>query len=366
MKLKATKEQLLGPLARVIGASDRKGAMQVLECVMLETGPDGLRMTATNTEIQMIAHDDIAGLESVSVLLHARKLFDILRALPDKSSVDLSFAAERCTITSGRSRFSLGTLPAENFPAFDGVGGGNRFSVEPSALRHALRKCASCMAANDVRYYLNGISLRFDGEGMECAGSDGHRLAMQSIPLAAENKTRAEMILPRQSAIELIKLLPDEAQPEPCEIVANERTLWIDLPGITFASKLIEGRYPDFRRVLPPEYEAEFQINCSALMDTIKRVDILSNDHHSIILEMSGKTINLTSMNQNQEESEDAIQVECDAETRCGYNSTYLMDALGNIDTDQVDISINGERGTMLRNAGDDGKGFFIVMPMRL
>lgn len=359
------REQLFTPLSRVIGAVERKATMAVLSCVLIQCKDGLMTMTCTNLEIQLSASTELPNAADFATLVPARKFLDILRALPPSADVDISMAAERMTITSGHARFALGTLPPDTFPAFDTGTIDATYYINPAWLRHVIKQCAPCMGISDARYYLNGMRLQFEGDALNATSSDGHRMALQYAALSSKVDKVREMIVPRTAALELSKLLPEESQPEPAAINVNDRTVTVEMPGMTFSSKLIEGRYPDINRVIPKGFDAEFVTNRAQLIDAIRRVSILSNDHNAIAVKLSDGLMKLSAANVDQEESADAISVECDADVNVGFNAAYLLDCLANIETDAAMVQMNNEGVTIFR-AQNDTPGFYLVMPMRL
>ncbi|MGE5320758.1 MAG: DNA polymerase III subunit beta, partial [Hyphomicrobiaceae bacterium] len=280
MKLSLSREQLLSPLQSVIGAVERKQTMPTLECVLLEAEGDSFTLTATNLEMQMRATMELPAKEG-GFCVHARKLFDILRALPDKATIELNHADSRLVIKSGKSRFQLATLPAGNFPVFAIDGDSVEFSVESADLRRALEKAASAQARDDVRYYLNGVCLRLAGAQMRAIASDGHRLAYCDIALSEAVEVTQEFILPRRSVLELLKLLPGDEQILTCHL--HSRTFMVDLPGLSFSTKLLEGKFPDENRVIPRDFDAEFAIDRDTLSSLVGRAAILADEKIPLI-----------------------------------------------------------------------------------
>lgn len=361
-----TREQLLAPLQRVFGAVETRGHLPILNCVLLRADADGLTLTATDTEMQLRAHSEVAGLPALACCVQARKLVDILKSLPSGAALRLKLEQERLTLGCQRSRFQLSVLPAVHFPVFAADAVAAEYRVEPSRLRLALQQVAPCMAVSDVRYYLNGARLRLEAERLEAVGSDGHRLARQQVALAEPSLQQGEAILPRKAVLELLKLLPEEPAAEAASLSLGDHSLGLCLPGLQFATKLIDGRFPDVERILPTEFEADLVTPRRPLIDALRRVAILAGEQRNMRLTLADGLLQLAGSNPEAEESADALEVDCDGALHVGFNAAYLLDALGAIGTDQVRWRLNSGTASLLHPPGEDPDGFYLVMPVRL
>lgn len=359
MKLQITKDQLIGPISRVLGAVDRKNTLPVLQCILIQGEPAGITITSTDLQMQMITHTDIAS-EPFGLCVNARKIMDILKSLPDQSTLTIEITESAIILRCGHARFRIATISADNFPVMNAGGSGAEFSVDAADLRRALKMAVPCMGKDDVRACLNGINIRMNGGTFTATASDGHRLA--TCRLSVETGQDLNIILPRKSTLELIKLLPEDGA---ISAVVNDRSITFDMPSIRVSSRLIEGRFPDVARLIPEQYDAEFVMDRDKLRDAIARVSRIAGDTtECVILSLSNGDLNLQVSTYN-EESSDMLPVDCRESLKIAFNYQYLLEILSAMESRDIRISLNAEKPSLLRDA-KSGDYLFILMPMRI
>jgi len=366
MKLSAGREALLKPLQAVIGVVERRQTMPILANVLLVAGEGQLSITATDLEVELVASVEVDVETAGEVTVPGRKLLDICRALPENASVSMSQSGEKLTIRSGRSRFTLATLPAAEFPTVEDINADESLELPQSTLQRLLDKTHFSMAQQDVRYYLNGLLLETGGDQLRAVATDGHRLALCQIALDADKKMpEKQVIVPRKGVLELQRLMSGEGN---LTLELGSNHIRIQLEGIRFTSKLIDGRFPEYDRVIPKDTSNELTADRVLLKDALQRTSILSNEkYRGIRLIIREGTILLQAHNPEQEEAEDEVEVSYSGEDiEIGFNVTYLLDALGAIESDEIALSVvDGNSSCLLRDPeNDDCK--YVVMPMRL
>lgn len=363
MELTATKEQLLPPLMRAVAASGG-GTLPVLEHLLLTPG-DALSVTGTDMETEIVASAEFPAGGS-AVALPGRKLVAIVRNLPDGCDVSLSLSAERCTIKSGRSRYVLATVPADSFPAFSRESGAATVTIRVGAdvLLRALTRVRFASAKNDVRYYLNGVSVWVQDGSLLTVASDGHRIAVNQ--LAIDGAPGRAVILPNRGVDEMMRLLKGcrgdvtFSVSQGCAEVITDDT--------SFATKLIEGVYPDWQRVVPHAYDASLTVDRLTMVDALRRLAVISDEKFcGVEMTLDGDVMVLrlhNAVGENAEEQVELANVDGDP-GRSGYNAHYLIDALGATESERIQISFAEGRGLMIADSTETGWQA-VVMPMRL
>jgi len=340
MKLSVSKENLLSPLQQVVGVIERRQTMAILSNVLLRTVDDRLLMTGTDLEIQMIASAPAEISAPGEITVPARKLLDICRSLPDGAVLRFECLQDKISLQAGKSRFTLATLPAENYPAFDAASGFDiAIDIQAAMLRRALDKTVFAMAQQDVRYYLNGLMLELSDGVLRAVASDGHRLSLCEQPFVGADATEfRQIILPRKGVLELQRLLSNEHNEVPLTFELSSNNLRITLGHVVFFAKLIDGRFPDYRRVLPKEIKWLLKIDRQEIKAALTRVSILSNDKfRGIHLGLSQDQLSLVAQNPDHEEAQEEIQVEYSGKPfSVGFNVSYLLDAINNVDSAEV------------------------------
>ena len=364
MKFTAAREALLKPLQAVIGVVERRQTMPILSNVLLVVKDGSLSVTATDLEVELVAQADVDTESGGEITVSGRKLLDICRALPDGTSVTVNVSGEKLNVKGGRSRFNLATLPAAEFPVIDDIKAGQSISVSQTALGRLIEKTHFSMAQQDVRYYLNGMLLETGGGQLKAVATDGHRLALCQAEIDA-SVTEQQIIVPRKGVLELQRLLSDEGD---LEIELGSNHVRIQLEGIRFTSKLIDGRFPEYERVIPKESSNELTADRGAFKGALQRTAILSNEkYRGIRLVIRDSGVVLQAHNPEQEEAEEELEVAYNGEDiEIGFNVNYLLDALGAVDGDEVTLSVQDSNSScLIRQPGKDDCTF-VVMPMRL
>jgi DNA polymerase-3 subunit beta len=274
MKFSASREAILEPLQAVIGVVERRQTMPILSNVLLALAAKKLSVTATDLEVELVAESDVAAESGGEVTVPGRKLHDICRALPEGSKVDVSVSAERLSLKAGRSRFTLSTLKAGDFPTIDDIAAQYSFVVPQTDLHKLLTRTQFSMAQQDVRYYLNGLLLETTGKTLRAVATDGHRLALAEIELGSRVTKEGQVIVPRKGVLELNRLLATEGD---LNVSLGANHIRVEKTGLKLTSKLIDGRFPEYQRVIPKDPTSTLKADRDALRDALQRTAILSN-----------------------------------------------------------------------------------------
>lgn len=366
MKLSTTRESLLRPLQAVIGVVERRQTMPVLANVLLVAKDGNLAITATDLEVELAASgpvDDIKAAGEITV--PGRKLLDICRALPDDAKVTLSLKGDRLSVQSGRSRFVLATLPAAEFPLIDDPAMDREFTLGQADFSKLLDKTHFSMAQQDVRYYLNGLLLETGSGQLRAVATDGHRLALCDMGLPAATGAKTQVIVPRKGVLELQRLLDGDAD---VSIALSANHMRAVVGGIRFTSKLIDGRFPDYDRVIPKTEGNVLTADREDLRHALQRAAILSNEkYRGVRLEFGPDKIKIQANNPDQEEAEEEVEVSYGGATmEIGFNVNYLLDAIGAVDETTVEIGLVDPNSSCVVRAPSDKDCLYVVMPMRL
>jgi DNA polymerase III subunit beta len=366
--IKAQRDQILKPLQAVTGIVERRHTLPILSNVLLETHDGVLSFLATDLEIQISAKQPIENgkVENGSVTLSAKKLQDILRALPDDSEVTFDAKEPRLTVRAGKSRFNLQTLPAKDFPRLAvGTGAATQLQLPQKTLRALLAQVQFAMAVQDIRYYLNGLLFSIDGEQLRAVATDGHRLAFASTTLPTAG-TKQDVILPRKSVSELIKLLEDNDEPVTIDIQATQ--VRFSFGGIELISKVVDGKFPDYTKVIPTNYSKHLDMDRTTLQQSLQRAAILSNEKiRGVRLVLSKDNLAIICANNEQEEAQEEIGVAYDGEPLdIGFNIAYLQDVLSYVNSDKVKLSLGDANSSALITIPTDEQFKYVVMPMRI
>jgi len=360
------RDALLKPLSAVSGIVERRHTLPILANVLLEQKNDQLHVTATDLEMQITAVADVPGKDGQATTVGARKLQDLLRALPEDAEVNVDASGSKMTVKAGRSRFNLQTLAASDYPrikvAQDKL---QSLSLPQRDFRSLLRLAEFAMAQQDIRYYLNGMLLVVDNGSLQAVATDGHRLSWASLAIAGDF-TRAEVILPRKTVLELAKLLEDSDTPVTIDILANQARF--RFANVELVSKVVDGKFPDYNRVIPTGHGKRIELDRVTLLSALQRAAILSNEKfRGVRLVLADGQLRIICTNSEQEEAEEELPVEYAGETLdIGFNITYLLDVLSNIGSDTVHIAFGDSNSSALVTlpGRDDYK--YVVMPMRI
>jgi DNA polymerase-3 subunit beta len=372
MKVSATREHLLEALQSVIGVVERRQTMPILSNVLLSARENRLRITATDLEVELVATAEVQVQQAGDVTLPGRKLYDIVRTLPDKTVVAMSREGDKVIVRGGRSRFTLSSLPASEFPVIEEINTRHSLTLPARACRRLIDKTHFAMAQQDVRYYLNGTLLETDGQALRAVATDGHRLSWCELTLenpagsgAAQPGEMQQIILPRKGVLELQRLLDGEGD---IEIELGSSHLRAKIGDVRLTSKLIDGRFPEYGRVIPSQPPRVMSAPRDALRAALQRTAILSNEkYRGVRLVFAAGLLTIQAHNPEHEEAEDQLEVEFAGDTlEIGFNVGYLLDALGAIETETVEVCLTGTDNSCLIRAPGDATVKYVVMPMRL
>jgi DNA polymerase-3 subunit beta len=365
MKFSAERESILAPLQAVIGVVERRQTMPILANVLVAGRGEQLSITATDLEVELVAKANVTLQQGGEITLPGRKLLDIVKALPEKAQVTVSVEGERATIRSGKSRFTLATLPASDFPTVEDIRAQKAVLVAQSALRRLLDKTHFSMAQQDVRYYLNGMLLEADGKTLRTVATDGHRLSYCETTLEHEAGPAQQVIVPRKGVLELQRLLNGEGN---VELAIGTNHVRAQIGDIRFTSKLIDGRFPEYSRVIPSNPTKRIAADRDVLRSALQRAAILSNEkYRGIRLAVKPGVLLLQSHNPEQEEAEEELEINyAGEELEIGFNVNYLLDALAAVDGGEVEIGLTDANNSCLLSSNATPQAKYVVMPMRL
>lgn len=366
MRFSLQREVLLKPLQQVVNVVERRQTLPVLANLLVNVSDGQLSMTGTDLEVEMVARCAVEDSEAGEGTLPARKLFEIVRALPDGSRVTISHAGEKATVQAGRSRFTLATLPSGEFPSIEDLELVERVSVPEAALKELIERTAFAMAQQDVRYYLNGLLLDLREDSLRCVATDGHRLALCEADIPNGAKTRKQIIVPRKGVMELQRLL--EGGDRIVELEVGRNHLRVRREDVTFTSKLIDGRFPDYDAVIPIGADKEVVMEREALRASLQRAAILSNEkYRGVKLEFSPGQVRIVAHNPEQEEAQEDLEAETQVDgLSIGFNVTYLMEALSVLREERVMLTLRDANSSALLRELSNDKTRHVVMPLRL
>tara|TARA_B100000579_G_C22838404_1_gene860115 strand:- start:1309 stop:2406 length:1098 start_codon:yes stop_codon:yes gene_type:complete len=365
MKVDIKTENLLKCLQSIIGVVERKQTMPILANILIDVMNEGLSITATDLEVELIATTSVSSTENGSFTLPGRKLLDICRALPSGSDLVLQKVDSKISISSGRSKFSLSTLPENEFPLIKGIDEVEVISVDQSNLKQLINKTHFSMAQQDVRYYLNGLLIESEGTQLRAVATDGHRLAISDTDLTEPREEKKQVILPRKGVIELQRLLDETGK---IEVLLGTNHIRVKFDDVCFTSKLIDGNFPEYQRVIPANPENKLKVNTEKLKGALARAAILSNEkYRGIRLTAQNNDLVIQAHNPEQEQAEVKMDVEYSGiEIEIGFNVNYLIDALNAIDSEDVHLLLMDNNSSCLIEDTNNSSYKFVIMPMRL
>ena len=366
MKIKIQKEDLLNPLQKIIGAVEKRQTMPTLSNVLVKAEQDKITLTATDLEIELITTINLIIDEPGSTTIPARKLLDICKALPNEASVSITVKGDKATIQSGRSRFSLMTLPAADFPVLDSINAISEFEIPQNTLRELIDKTGFAMAQQDVRYYLNGLMLEISTGVLRAVATDGHRLAYCEKQTDCELADIKQVILPRKGVLELLRLLETSEDKVKISIASNH--LQVVFNDIRFTSKLIDGRFPDYNRVIPDDGLCIMTADREIFRQALVRTSILSNEkYRGIRLILKDNIVELKAQNPDQEEADVETEVNYKGDDiEIGFNVNYMLDVLNVSSSSMVQIRFKDSNSSCLLSFPDQTDCKYVIMPMRL
>ncbi len=365
--VKTSRDSILRPLQIVSGIVERRHTLPILANILIRKQGDDVSFLSTDTEIQITTHAAVgSGNDSAATTVAARKLLDILRALPESADVTMTLANKRLTVQAGKSRFALQTLAAEDFPTVVQADSYSaKLALPQKTLRHLFSMVHFAMAQQDIRYYLNGLLLVVENKSVIAVATDGHRLAFCQVTTDQECP-KQEVIIPRKTILELQRLLEEKDDLVQIEITGNQVKLVFD--DTELVSKLVEGKFPDYGRVLPKGYKNSFTISRDSLQRSLQRAAIMTSDKFKgVRCIMAPGSMKISSTNADQEEAAEELEIDYSGDTvDIGFNVTYLLDVLNNIKSDQITIELGDANSSALISIPDNPGFRYVVMPMRI
>ena len=372
--LKAAQEQILAALQSVSGIVERRHTLPILANVLIrKTGPS-LELVTSDLEIQIRTQAQLGGDEgNYAITVGAKKLGDILKSLPSDQTVSLTANQNKLTLQGGKSRFTLQTLPAEDFPLVqEAADFGPAFSIPQKTLKLLISQVHFSMAVHDIRYYLNGILFVAEGKTLTLVATDGHRLALSQATLDVD-MPKQEVILPRKTVLELQRLLKDgkdskEGEEQLIEMRFAGNQAKFSFGGLEFVTKLVEGKFPDYNRVIPKNHKNHITLGRTTLLASLQRAAILTSEKFKgVRMNFAPGTLGIASSNAEQEEAKEELEIDYGGDSfEIGFNVGYLMDVLANMGQDMVTVSLQDANSSALIT-NPEYEGFkYVVMPMRI
>lgn len=366
MQITITREDLLKPLGYVAGVVERRQTLPVLSYILLRQKDGEMTLTGTDLEIEVIAKVGKAGGSSAEMTLPARKLFDICRALPNDAEITIKKEGEKSIVKSGKSRFALATVPVADFPSVQASQWEQALTLKQNQLRGLLEQTHFCMAQQDVRYYLNGLLLEVSENKIRGVATDGHRMAISESSLEKSVKIEKQVIVPRKGVQEMLRLLSDTDDQIELEFGTNH--IRARAADFIFTSKLIDGRYPDYNKVIPGKQSKKLKLDRNLFRETLGRVAILSSEkYRGVRLSLSNKILRFTAHNPEQEEAQEEISADYTGEgLEIGFNVNYMIEAISALHTENIEFGLNDPNSSCTLASPEMPYPQYVIMPMRL
>ena len=365
MKFSISRDALIKPLNLVAGVVERRQTLPILSNVFMSLEAGKLSLTGTDLEVELVGRVPVDGdSEDGEITVPARKLVDICKSLPDGSTIEFSVSSGKAMVKAGRSRFTLSTLPASEFPSVDEQGGDLSLEIPQAVLKRLIERTSFAMAQQDVRYYLNGMLLELKAGRLRMVATDGHRLALCTADDAV-SVGDASVIVPRKGILELSRLLDAD---DTLRLVIGSNHIRAVNKQFTFTSKLVDGKFPEYERVLPKSADKTVIGERLELRQAFTRTAILSNEkYRGVRLKLSEDTLDITANNPEQEQAEEVVAVEYQGdELEVGFNVSYLLDVLSVLDGEKIRLSLSDSASSALLEEAEEGDSLYVVMPMRL
>ena len=366
--LKAAQANLLDALQAVAGIVERRHTLPILANVLMRKNGPSVEFTTSDLEIQVRTSAELGGdAGTLATTVGARKLIDILKSLPADQVVTLSSNQNKLTLSGGKSRFTLQTLPADDFPLVnESVDFGPTFSVPQKTLKGLINQVHFAMAVHDIRYYLNGILFIAEGKTLTLVATDGHRLAMAQSQLENEVPSKQEVILPRKTVLELQRLLKDEETAIEMRFASNQAKF--QFAGLEFVTKLVEGKFPDYNRVIPKNHKNTIVLGRAPLLASLQRAAILTSEKFKgVRVNIEPGLLKIASSNAEQEEAKEEIEIDYAGDPiEIGFNVTYLIDVLSNTSLEMVKLELADSAASALFSLPEQPGFKYVVMPMRI
>lgn len=367
MNIKINRDTLLKPLSSVSGIVEKRHTLPILSNLLLEAKQKKVVLTATDLEMQISLTINTTTNEELSTTVSAKKLLDICRSLPENAEISITTQENRIQVKAGKSRFNLQTLPATDYPIMAKIADSTAttITIGQKTLKHLFKQVEFAMAQQDIRYYLNGLLFEISANRLNIVGTDGHRLSFTSTKLS-QNYEKQELILPRKTIIELIKLLDDSDEDTTIEITAGQANFTFG--NIQLISKVIDGKFPDYTRVIPIGHQNSFTVGRVAILQAMQRASILSNEkYRGIRMVLAKNNLRLISTNSEQEEAEEELEINYSGDVLdIGFNVTYMIDVLNNMGSENITFSFADANSSCLVTVPGDDDYRYVVMPMRI
>ena len=365
MKFSLNRETLLKPLQAVMSVVENRHTMAILANILLDADNGTLSLTATDLELELVAKTQAAIEQPGKITVPGRKLLDISRSLPEGANITLTHNASQVVVTSGKSRFQLSTLSAQEFPSVEGELGSTTLTLPQNTLAYLIKKTHFAMAQQDVRYFLNGMLLEIKNNNLRTVTTDGHRLATCVVPLD-QDIPLTQVIIPRKAVLEMLRLLEESDQS--VVLTFGKNHLRVELPDFVFTTKLLEGRYPDYNRVIPAEGQNTLTVDRKLYKQALSRTAILSNEkYRGVRLNLGEKRLVLMANNPEQEEAQDELEVQYQGDAiEIGFNVNYLLDVMGVLECDAVQMNLTNANSSALVRDPNNNDSVYVVMPIRL
>lgn len=366
MRFSLQREAFLKPLAQVVNVVERRQTLPVLANFLVQVKDGQLSLTGTDLEVEMVSRISVDNANDGETTIPARKLFDIVRALPDGSVITVAQTGDKVTVSAGRSRFTLATLPSNDFPSVDEVEATDRIAISEATLKELIERTSFAMAQQDVRYYLNGLLFDVRDTLLRCVATDGHRLALCETLLETGTGNKRQIIVPRKGVTELQRLL--EGGDREIELEIGRSHIRMKRDDAMFTSKLIDGRFPDYEAVIPIGADRLVTVDRELLKASLQRAAILSNEkYRGVRVEVSPGQLKISAHNPEQEEAQDEVEVDTQvSDLAIGFNVNYLLDALSALRDEQVVIQLRDSNSSALVREASNEKSRHVVMPLRL
>ena len=372
MKFSISRNQFLKSLQLVTGVVERRQTLPILSNVLIIIENNNIRLMGSDSEVQILSKSTAESVESQGeITVPARKLLDITRSLPEESFIDISVNNNKATLVSGKSRFTLTTLPASDFPNIEIEDSQEtlRVSISQSALKNLIDQTAFAMAIQDVRYYLNGTLFEVSKEGLKLITTDGHRLAVASHEIDVNTESTNQNILPRKAVLELTRLL--EESDDVIDIIFTDNLFSINTDTYNFTSKLVDGKFPEYNKVIPQKDEADKVVVGSRLelKQSFMRAAILSNEkYRGVRFNVEDNLLTITASNPDQEQAEEQVTVDYNGEkiSDLGFNVSYLLDVVNVLDAGNIKMTVANANNSALLEEEEGGNALYVIMPMRL
>lgn len=366
MKFSISKLELFPSLQQVVGVVERKQTHEVMNNLLFEASDEYLQLTGTDNEVELRTRIPLIVTEPGKSTIPARKLFDICRSLDDQARLDFEIDADKARVRCGKSKFTLATLPTDEFPIIDELTSTTEVSLPQIELEKAIKRTSFAMAQQDVRYYLNGLLLQLSEGELCCVSTDGHRLAMHKTAAEIETSEPVSAIIPRKAINELSRLL--DGTDTRIILKLTDKHFQVTLGGLQMTGKLIDGKFPDYEKVIPLESKNVATVDRESFKQALSRSAILANEtYKGVRLTLENETLGIETNNPKHEEAEDEMEIDYNGEPiEIAFNVVYLLDVLNAIDTETAEMNIKDNTSSMVIHPSGDKRSTYVVMPMRL